>query len=443
MSYDHSDHPQNIAPFAGFLDVFQGTSLPCGALPDCESRAAASLPFGKLAGAAGGGSNAPRMSSETVDQDALGKDAKYVGRSKARNTRKVLFQLQKRAAWLLPEERVSNCRWTMQRKDQPVEVTRHADGRSSFAGLQTCASVWACPVCSQRISETRRQEMNHCLAWSRAEGHYVFMMTLTARHRLGDDLEEQRDAMKKALRRMRQRRDWKKMKGAALVGSVTATEVTYGANGWHVHFHIILITRTDIVDELEGLRNAWLSSLETEGLSGSGRYAFRVDRGDEAGEYVAKFGAAEEITLGQQKKGRGEGRTPFQLLHDFAFERDVSAGERFKQFAQVFKGTRQLTWSDGLRTLCGADDITDEEAANDAEGEDELVALIERDTWIGGEDGRPGARRRRVKILDAAESDPRLCRQVIFSAEVDDEPDDARVIDDDLCDPPAYISPAR
>jgi hypothetical protein len=121
------------------------------------------------------------------------------------------------------------------------------------------------------------------------------------------------------------------------------------------------------------------------------------------------------------------------LLHDFTFDRDVAAGEMFKQFAQVFKGTRQLTWSDGLRELYGADDITDQDATDDAaaEGEDEMIALIERSTWIGGEDGRPGARQRRVKILDAAEDDPGLCRRFIYSGLVDDEPDDAAVLDDD------------
>jgi len=53
------------------------------------------------------------------------------------------------------------------------------------------------------------------------------------------------------------------------------------------------------------------ASLQAEGLSGAGRYAFLLDRGDQAGEYVAKFGAAEEVTFGQQKTGRCEGRTPF------------------------------------------------------------------------------------------------------------------------------------
>lgn len=379
-------------------------------------------------------SSRPKACSE-AEGVALGKDAKYVGRSARRSGRKVLYQLQRRAAWLLPLERVSKCRWAIQRRDQAIEVTKHSDGRASYAGLQTCASVWACPVCSQRVSEQRRQEMNHCLAWARAEEHRIYMLTLTCRHERGDSLEEQLSSMKAALKRLRQRRDWKAIKRDFLIGNVTATEVTHGANGWHTHFHIILIANSSIDDRLEGLRNSWLSSLRTEGLDGVGEFAFRVDHGDRAGEYVAKFGAAEEITLGQQKRGRGEGRTPFQLLHDFTFEHERRAGGLFVEFAETFKGTRQLVWSNGLRELCGADDIDDDEAAGDGEG-DEMIALIDNETWVGDRAaGRLGARYRRVKILDAAEFDATACRVIIASNEEDDEPEAFNVIDDDP-DPP-------
>jgi len=47
-----------------------------------------------------------------------------------------------------------------------------------------------------------------------------------------------------------------------------------------------------------------------------------------------------------------------------------------------------------------------------------MIALIERSTCIGGEDGRPGALQRRVKILDAAEDDPGLFGRVIYSGPV-------------------------
>ena len=47
-----------------------------------------------------------------------------------------------------------------------------------------------------------------------------------------------------------------------------------------------------------------------------------------AGNYVGKWGAAEELALGERKKGR-HGRTPFQLLHDASETGDTLASELF------------------------------------------------------------------------------------------------------------------
>ncbi len=372
------------------------------------------------------------FNDETV---SLGKDAKKVGRSvetARKDYRKSLFQMQRRAAWLMPDQRVGNCRWTVQRRDRPIELTRHAEGQASYAGLQTCGSVWNCPICARRVSEQRRGEMNHVLAWAREQGHQVQMLTLTSRHTLADDLSVQLGKMKHALRKMRQRRDWRRLRSEALVGNIVATEVTYGRNGWHVHFHMILVLKCGGGDQLLDLKPAWLRSLQSVGLSGEGRYAFHVQDAQQTGEYVTKWGAAEEMVLSNVKKGGNGGRNPFQLLRDFTFDRDAPAGELFKHFAKVFKGTRQLIWSDGLKDLAGVDDVGDGEAAASEDQQlEEMVALIDHAQWIG-DGSRKGVRSRRVRVLEAAERSGEEARIEIAIGLPDDEPEDANVIDDDI-----------
>ena len=386
---------------------------------------------------------------ETSKNGALVIDAKYIGRFSesadkfAQARRKKTYQMQRRAAWLLPDERVSNCRWTVQRIDKPVELTRHAEGYASYAGLQTCGSVWSCPVCARRVSEQRRAEMNHVLQWARSEKFSVKMMTLTSRHTKNDSLDDQLASMKAALTKLRQRRDWKGIKKDYLVGNIVATEVTHGQAGWHVHFHIILILGNDDDGDaisparLKKLSNAWLSSLRAVGLDGVAKHAFRIDSADAVGEYITKWGAAEEMVLSNEKKGRGGGRNPFQLLHDFTFERDKKAGQKFIEFSNVFKGARQLVYSNGLKKMAVVDEMNDEEAASDGEG-DELVALINHVEWVGEmtadgdwlEDGERGVRTRRVRVLEAAERSPEEARRLIFSGPEDDEPDFACVVDE-------------
>ncbi|WP_240310339.1 protein rep [Pseudosulfitobacter sp. DSM 107133] len=271
-----------------------------------------------------------------------------------------------------------------------------------YEGLQTCGSVWACPCCSARISETRRDEMNQLLAWARAQSHRVMMLTLTARHGRDDDLAELLDRMKDAKRRWAQHRSYREIK-PRMIGNVTATEVTGGgAHGWHPHFHVIVIL--DEETDLEPLRGAWLASLRGAGLDGAGA-AFQAQDADAAGNYIAKWGAAEELTLSQRKKGRGRtGRTPAQLLAGSCDEADRKAGYLWAEYATVFHGRRQLVWSRGLKALAGVGEVDDEEAAQDQqqEGQTETArANIPHQVWRDNVAVRRADRR--SELLDRAE----------------------------------------
>lgn len=282
-------------------------------------------------------------------------------------------------------------------------ASSYADGspdRVHYQGLQTCGSVWACPCCGARISETRRGEMNQALSWAREQGYRVSMVTLTARHGRGDDLRELLERMKDAKQRWARHRAYRQIK-PAMVGSVTATEVTGGgAHGWHPHFHVILIMDGD--HDLSGLRAAWLASLRGAGLDGAGA-AFQVQGADAAGTYVTKWGAAEELALKDGKKGRA-GSTPAQLLAASCDEDDRKAGRLWSEYAQVFHGRRQLVWSRGLKALVGIGEVDDQEAATDEtqDGQVEVDRVnLSHATWrdrvaVRGAD-------RRAQLLDRAE----------------------------------------
>lgn len=340
------------------------------------------------------------------EQDQKKKDAF------ARINRTVAFGLQRRAAKLLPDERVGLCRWAVQSRQAGVNIqlTEYASGatRASYAGLQTCGSVWLCPCCGRRISEMRRGELNALLAWARTEGLQPVMITLTARHGIRDQLASQLDAMKRAKQRLRQRRDWRRIKHR-IAGTVTATEVTHGAHGWHTHFHEIVLVEAgdeaEAISVLAGLDRVWRTCLLGVGLSG-GRAAWQVQGAAAAGKYVGKWGAGEEMTLSGAKRARGKGRTPLHLLAD-ADAGDEQAMHLWRTYGRAFKGRRQLVWSPGLKDRAGIDETSDTEAANDESQDDadEVSHLmnIEHQFWTGTKRWL-GARYRRGRILDAAET---------------------------------------
>jgi len=343
---------------------------------------------------------------------SLGNTAKTVDGFREENGRKLRrkarFSHQRHAASLLGSfSRVRHCGWTLISRSAGVDLvcsTYGQDGQkhAHFEGTQTCGSVWVCPCCSARISETRRGELNRLLVWAREQGHCVQMITLTARHASGDDLQTFLDQMKAAKKSWAQKKPYRRVE---MIGSVTATEVTHGMiNGWHPHFHILVVTKEKT--DLEVLREPWIASLKKVGLDGNDA-AFQVQNASAAGRYIAKWGAAEELALTGSKRGRS-GRTPAQLLAAACDEGDKRAGMRWLEYAKVFSGTRQLVWSRGLKDLAGLNEVSDEEAAQD-EHQQEQIELgrlnIKAEDWQPKEKEKSGLQHKRSEILNVAEDE--------------------------------------
>ena len=65
-----------------------------------------------------------------------------------------------------------------------VRMTPGSSGsscRAGFAGLATCGSVWACPVCAAKVAAERAGELGAVLTAAGEAGHQVAMVTLTVR----------------------------------------------------------------------------------------------------------------------------------------------------------------------------------------------------------------------------------------------------------------------
>ena len=299
---------------------------------------------------------------------------------------------------------VGTCRWAVQSRQDGVDVNMSTYGegtaqRASFGGLQTCGLVWQCPACAARISETRRRQVNDCLAWAKTEGYQIVMLTLTARHGAEDQLKALLGGMKRAKQRLHRHRAWARLK-PDIVAILTATEVTHGKNGWHPHFHMIVIVKTKEAKEgLSHLGAAWRGALRAEGLDGADA-AFDCRDASSVGRYVSKWGAGEELTMSGKKRAKGKGQTPLNLLEAHkAGNKD--AGALWLEYVEAFHGRSQLDGLTKLVRLAGLDELTDAEAAKDEAQADQAqegpLTNIPHPIWVAG------ARRKRTDILDAAE----------------------------------------
>lgn len=238
--------------------------------------------------------------------------------------------------------------------------------QAHFGNLVHCGSIWTCADCATKITEVRKVETKQGISSWRAKGGHVYLLTLTNRHHRGDNLKELLTGQQKALANFwRQRAVREMIEKLGYVGRVVATEVTWSwDNGWHPHFHILMFFEQELFNGGQGLRtflaNEWINACRKAGLKlPTLEHGVDLQDGSYADQYVTKWGLESEVTKGHLKKGREDSLTPFDLLRQ-SIELP-KYGFLFREFADAFKGKKQLFWSKGLKELLGIESKTDEE----------------------------------------------------------------------------------
>ena len=295
------------------------------------------------------------------------------------------FALQSVVRRFLWGSRTAKCLRLRRRDKASVEVWKSKEhGSASFGGLQTCGSVWACPVCASKISERRRGELLNAIDQHKASGGEVLLLTLTNPHYSGDRLADLLKGQALAMSRFNSTKAalalWSWM---GCIGTVRAWEVTQGENGWHPHFHLLAFVRASV--SLSEARNrvyaVWSTGCRLAGLPvPSEVHGVDVRDGSEAAAYASKWGLDQEMTKGHMKKAK-KGRTPFDLLRAYLYDEDKHAMGLFKGYVEAFKGKRQLVWSKGLKEHFRIGEESDEEIAARQDDRAFLLGEITVDEW--------------------------------------------------------------
>ena len=308
------------------------------------------------------------------------------------------FALQSVVKGWMGSSRTAKClRW--RQPGATVQVWKSHEYRTaSYTGLQTCGSVWWCPVCASKVAERRRSEIIAAMTAHKAAGGGVFLLTLTAPHQRVDGIGDLLAKHAKALSSFWSRWSVKKLfDEMGSLGQIRAAEVTHGRrsefnNGWHPHHHILLFVGVGgdggAVDEATRkdwavrLYLQWAKSCEAFGLGlPSFDHGLKLDDGAKASSYVSKWGLEDEMTKGHTKKA-SKGETPFDFLRAILGDAsDKQAGVLFVEFAEAFKGKRQLTWSPGLKKRFAIGELSDEELAAKQDDLARLLGTITVDQW--------------------------------------------------------------
>ena len=332
-------------------------------------------------------------------------------------------------------------------------MRRTDEGVVGFAGLFTCGRVWLCPVCNAKVMARRAIEIGVALTWADLMELHVIFGSLTCWHNQFSALRPLLDVQRGAWQDIMNARFWKKANATkrvphvclddgracknvcrfesddhlehddgcewecvrvydveqktdsfgvpvdGRVGYIRAAEITVGANGWHPHFHPIILYRgtEDQAEEFsERVVDEWVVGIEKRGGEAvrDGGQQLRVLKGVEIYDaltgYVTKatFEASKlamEAVWSQGKSGRGRAKetvSHWSLLVGIA-DGEVEPVERWQELEEATEGHRMITWSRGLRNFAGiSDELTDEEEAKkEIGGKEDAVCLITAAGW--------------------------------------------------------------
>lgn len=330
-------------------------------------------------------------------------DKSYVSATLTRSAR---YELHGHVRQILGKHRTSGCLWAVQSQIATVQILHTPEhGRSRFNNLQVCSRVWVCPFCAAKISERRRLELAGGFEVAKAKGYSIALLTCTVPHVVQDDLKTLVAGLAKAWRWFTSDRVARGIRAdLGLVGTIRNTEVTHGANGWHPHFHCIVIYDGAVdLDDIEARWSAhWQHCCVKAGLRRpSDEHGLTLQDGEQAAQYLSKWGMEHEMTKSAHKLARRGGRTPFDIARDFGSgpvaDRPAN-GALFREFEAAFKGVRQLFWSKGLKKLLAVEEVTDEElATQEDELKTELRGELSQDEW------RVVRKGHRAKVLELSE----------------------------------------
>lgn len=283
--------------------------------------------------------------------------------------------------------------------------------KAYYYNLQTCGSVWVCPVCSSILSERRCIQCQESIDRWRSMGcdNVVAMITWTTPHYIYQPLSQVLEVQDKAMKIMKnqpQRNLYEvyktTMEKMCSVGAYTGRELTFGENGWHPHRHdvhfIVRANKSQLKRWRFALAVAWAIAFQKAGgiIEDMQSFLFRSVRIDQINDddgftRISKYittvegdtwTLAKEATKGIVKTGKNGNITPFGMLEAIrqgsTHSRLYSA--KFWEYAQTMKGKKQFFPTRGLAKFLGVDHKTDSEIMKESKTGNHYAFLTD-DQW--------------------------------------------------------------
>jgi Replication protein len=315
----------------------------------------------------------------------------------------------------------------------PTLVIARRGPDAHFSGLETCGSVWACPMCAAKIQTKRTDELLLAVEHAHAHGLRIALGTLTMRHKAGKPLKPMWDALTDAFAAAirTDRRVRRSLEAMGSHGWVRRVECTHGEHGWHLHAHVLIFYEGGSLEPLtDAMWRGWHRRIRAHGFTAQRDYGIDVRELDleaaraEAARYLTKATFPEEKSAavhaaaarhaskaqeksaalelaGQLGKAAAAGnRAPFEILAALVDHGRAEDLAIWHEWEQASRGRRAMGFSKGFRErFCLESERTDEELAAENDHDQFDVALLDRVQWE-----HIMAKRLQAGLLEAAET---------------------------------------
>jgi hypothetical protein len=262
-------------------------------------------------------------------------------------------------------------------------------GIAFTSGTESCKSR-LCPVCGPRIAGRRAPEFTQAVGrWhKRGPDHEVWFVRLSAQNKSDLPLVDGVARVTKGFQRLVNRRAWRDLRERYGAHYIKVREETHGINGWNVHLHLAIATRSAdsgqvLVDLSIVLRRLWPDIMAGLGYYADPMHAVHIEQvtaatAEGVGSYMVKASAwdiGSELASGVAKLGRPGHRTYEQVVADYGEHRSEADLALIHEYHQAMYGRRHCSWSEGFRELLNmAPEESDEQIAGDDDeppGDDE------------------------------------------------------------------------
>lgn len=273
-----------------------------------------------------------------------------------------------------------------------MPLKRSDRGTWTTRDLVTCGH-WTCPSCGPYMARKIAGTIGACMErWlGGGDGQQanentldVWMLTLTAPHKLGDDTRTFVAQLYEATAYLFRSRTWQRFEEEwGIRARIRVLDVTFGGpNGTHPHFHVALFLdgapggfrhwsrkrRGEYVSDLQNvpamytdlsLLQVWRAGVEKAGIvieddAAFADFAVKVSPSEEASSYFTKWALADEVG------GTALKRDNHLTLLDKCGAGDDAAGATYIEWRRACGGRQWITGLEDTRTLVG---VTDDDVA--------------------------------------------------------------------------------